>query len=360
MPQRMMWIFVITAGLIFLPTVSLAQKVYVTGNVVMEDGATPPPANTLIELVCFGNATPQGRTTAKGDFSIMLGTSSQIADASSRTARGGTAGPSTDPARQGQEPLSLATCDLRAHLDGYVSTTLSLAARRYGDSPELGTIVLRLPVKVEGVTVSATSAMASKDAKKAFDKGLELSAQGKDEDAQKSFEKAVELHPKYAAAWLELGRLAEKKKNLDQARKDYGEAISTDATFIPPRLQLYAMAVRESNWKAVAEGTDAVLKLDSVNYLDAYYYNAVANFQLGNFQDAEKSARQALKLDINRRNPKTNYVLGGALANEGKYAEALNYMRAYLASSPAEAESVKKQIANIESAATQAAPKAQP
>ncbi len=62
------------------------------------------------------------------------------------------------------------------------------------------------------------------------------------------------------------------------------------------------------------------------------YYNAVANLQLGKLDIAEKSAREAAKMDGAYRNPKINYVLGMILVKKLEFKEAGECLRAYLKS----------------------------
>ena len=62
---------------------------------------------------------------------------------------------------------------LRARLAGYRSQTISLANRRPMDPPDVGTILLHRLGASEGSTISAVSLRAPKDAKKAYDKGLD-------------------------------------------------------------------------------------------------------------------------------------------------------------------------------------------
>ena len=56
---------------------------------------------------------------------------------------------------------------------GYRSDVISLAGRRNLDDPNVGTIMLHSMVHFEGLTTSATSALAPKEARKAFEKGLD-------------------------------------------------------------------------------------------------------------------------------------------------------------------------------------------
>lgn len=319
-----------------------------TGKVTLNDG-TIPPEPVRIERVCNGlRPHPEGFTDSKGRFSITLGQETDIMpDASETESRNiATGGGSLGGIRESD----LMNCELRAVLPGFTSDTISLATRRYLDNPDVGTIVLHRLSNVEGLTISATSALAPKDARKAYEKALEDLKKNKLDDAQKSLEKAVSVYPKYAVAWFDLGRLHEQRDHADQARNAYGQAIAADAKYINPYERLYLMDAKEQKWKEVAENSDHVLHLNPYDFPGAYYYNAVANLELGNLDAAEKSGREAVKQDTLHQNPRTSYVLGIILAKKGEFAPAADLLRAYLQADPAakDAGEVRQQLAQIE------------
>jgi len=140
--------------------------------------------------------------------------------------------------------------------------------------------------------------------------------------AEKELEKAVQLYPKYAVAWFELGRIRESRNEVESARKAYGEALGADAKFVKPYHQLAGLSLKEQNWQDVADTTGRLIKLDPVDYADAYFYNSVANYYLKNLDAAEKSVREAQKLDTRNQMPKTNQLLGVILAEKQDFAGA--------------------------------------
>jgi len=330
------------------PSAISQRALYLTGRVVLSDGAAlPEPAK--IERVCTGASRVAAYTDLKGRFSFNLGQSQELADASQA--------PGTGPATRGARNRPILDCELRISLPGFRVETVPLSDSRYLDNLDLGTIILRRIANVEGLTVSATSALAPKDAKKAYEKGLEAAGKKNPAEARKDFEKAVEIYPRYAAAWFELGRLSEDKEQFDDARKSYGQAVGADAKYIPPHERLAWIGLREQKWQAVAENSDAILRLDPIDYPDAYYLNGVGNFQLGNLDAAEKSAREALTRDTAHKNVRTPYLLGLILAQKGNYAEAIPLLRAFLEQNPdvSDAANIREQLASMEQAAGQKA-----
>ncbi|MCS6951666.1 MAG: tetratricopeptide repeat protein [Bryobacteraceae bacterium] len=351
------------------PFPEMRRPVFLSGKVLLEDG-TPPPEPVVIERVCNGVVRPEGYTDSKGRFSIELGRNAlMMADASVGSAAdpgfGGTGGFGTQRGSMtnlggpmgGLSERDLIGCELRASLPGYQSQVVMLSGRRLFDNPDVGTIVLRRLGNVEGTTISMTSLSAPKEARKAYEKGREAAGKKKWADAQKQLEKAVQLHPEYAAAWFELGRTLESQNHVAQAREAYSKALAADPKFINPYLQLAGIAARERNWEEVAAVTDRILQLNPFDFPGAYFYNAVANFNLRKLDAAEKSAKEALKLDTQNRFPKVNHLLGLILAQKHQFASAVTHLRNYLALAPnaPDAETVKQQLAEVERFAAQTA-----
>ena len=346
---------------------NINRPIFLSGKVMMDDG-TPPPDSVVIESVCGGrNPRPEAYTDTKGHFQFQLGqNSAMMADASVGNLGsmggypggggygGGQQGTGMSSGGMGSSTMSmsrdLVNCDLRANLPGYRSDVLNLSGHRMFDNPDVGTIILHRMGNVEGTTISMTSLQAPKEAKKAYEKGKDFLKKKKHPEAQKEFQKAVDAYPRYAAAWFELGRLQEEGKQVDEARKSYHAALEADKRYVNPYLQLSMIAARESNWQDLADTTTHVVKLDPVDYPHAWFLNSVANYNLKKFDEAEKSAREAQKLDTQHRNPKIAQVLGLALIEKHDYPGAAEQLRAYLQFAPSapDAAQVRNQLAELD------------
>jgi tetratricopeptide (TPR) repeat protein len=334
------------------PTVP-PRGITISGKVSSTDG-TAIPAGVVIERVC-GNTRPraEGYTDNKGRFMFVLGQEMGVfADASEAPER---TFPASAGGRGGNE---LATCDLRAVLPGFQSDTVSLANHQYLGDSDVGTILVHRMANVEGLTISATSAMAPKDARKSYEKALDAEKKDKTDEAQKELEKAVALYPKYASAWYELGMIDERREHVDKAREAYAQAIAADSKYVNPYERLYVLASKEGKWQEAADTSDRVIRLNPYDFPGAFYFNAVANFQLHQLDAAEKSGREAVRLDTRHVNPKANYILGLILAQKGNFTEGLEFLRAYLKEAPqaTDADRVRKQIAEMEQMATAKTP----
>ena len=330
------------------------RPTFLAGKVALSDGGTLPEP-VKIERVCGAISRVESYTDLKGRFSFEVGRSQEVPDASDDTNGGNFGAPSR---MRDRSPF---VCDLRVSLPGFRSETISLADKQYLDNSDLGTITLHRIASVEGLTISATSSLAPKDAKKAFEKGLDAVNTKNAAEAQKDFERAVELYPRYAAAWYELGRLNEEQNRFDDARKSYAQAVAADAKFIPPHERLAWIDLRESKWQELADGTDAILRLDPIDYPDAYYLGGVGNLQLGNLDLAEKDAREAITRDTAHKNPRAPYLLALILAQKRDYDAAVPLLRTFLAQNPdvSDAGTVRQQLAAIEQAAREKASAAQ-
>ena len=315
----------------------VAPSGYLQGSVTFEDGSIPT-AKVTIESVCDGRPRAETTVDKKGRFQFTLGqNNAEVLQDASRTA--GNA--------RGAAPTSIDMCSVRAVLEGYLSDQISLANRRFGDKPELGTIVLHKQ--------SAAAAAVPKDAKQSFDKGADALKNKKTDDAIKDFKKAVDFYPNYAQAWTEMGKAQLAAKQTDDAHQSFEAAIKADANYAPAYLGLASLEAGAQNWKALADVTDRLLKIAPVSSPQVYLYNTVAYLRLQNAPAAEKSARAGQQVDIRHEAPKLWQMLGAILADRGEFAAAADQFRKYLeyAPSAADAATVKGQLAECERLAAQ-------
>jgi tetratricopeptide (TPR) repeat protein len=317
---------------------SMPQPVFVSGRVLLEDG-TPATGQVVIERICQTRTFREGYADSRGYFSIQLGINTGVFnDASTNTMELGTGGlggfNGGGPNSASSSESQYASCEIRASLAGFRSDSLPLFNIRPLNRNDVGVIVLHNYANVQGLTTSATSALAPKDARKSFERGKKALESNKPDEAQKELLNAVGLFPRFAEAWYDLGRVYERRDHKEEARDAYGKAIAADANFVPPYERLYLMAFGENKWQEVVETSDRVLRLNPYDFPGAYYVNAVANFQLKNFDAAEKSARQATRLVGKQAEPRSHYVLGLALAQKGDFSASSQSLNTYMKVAP--------------------------
>ncbi len=345
---------------------TMPTPIFLSGRVMLEDGTAPPPG-VVIERVCDGRSHAEGYTDTKGNFSFQLfqphsGVMQEADETGGMRSGGGGMGGMGGASRAGSpggtygQDRALIGCELRAKIAGYRSQSINLAGHRPLDPPDLGTILLHRNAGAEdGSTVSAVSLAAPKDARKAFEKGEDALKKGKLDDARKDFEKAVAVYPHYAAAWSDLGKL-QMGSDAEDARKSFQSAIEADPKFVTPYVELSILEVKAEKWQTVADLTRKATQLDAFDYPQAFYFNAVANFYLKDLDAAEKSAREAARLDTRHLYPGDLHLLGLILAQGHDYAGAAEQLREYLRISPHadDSEAARSQLAHIEQDAAQA------
>jgi tetratricopeptide (TPR) repeat protein len=315
--------------------------VFLSGRVMLDDG-TEPQERASIERVCNGRVRRESYTDSHGQFGFQLGAEDRgFQDASvggysdpmrnsSLYTNAQTPGAPLAMASQGVTQRELMGCELRANLPGFRSESISLAGRQLFDTSSVGTIVLHRIGKVEGTRISATSLQAPRNAKKAFERGQDFLKKGNKAEAAGEFSKAIELYPKYAEALVQLGDIYAGQGLGEKAKKLYEQAMKADAQFLPPYFGLAMLAAREQDWKAVAEFSGRALALDAYEYPVAYLYDAAANYNLRNFDRAEKSARTGQRLDAQHRLPRFDFILANVLMHRGDDAGAAEELRLFL------------------------------
>ena len=349
-------------------TPGIPTPIFISGKVIVADGAPLPPG-IAIQRVCQGLPRTVGYTDSRGNFSFQWGDYSGVTPDASESGSGGLFGPGEGrsattgggsrmsggnspgmTSQSGGFGGSIGACELRASLAGYTSDSVNLFMHRAMDNPDVGHIILHRNTAVQGLAVSATSLNAPKDARKAYEHGLTALHKGKQADAGKDFEKAVGIYPTYADAWVELGRLRSAGQQAEPAREAFQKAIDSDGKLVAPYMELGLMAAREQKWDDSAKYMDRAVQLDPVDFPQAWYIDAVANFNLKKIDPAEKSAREALKLDPQHRNPRAGYLLGLVLMEKRDYAGAATELKNYLAVAPTadNHEQVRKQLEQIE------------
>lgn len=305
----------------------ISRPVLLAGQVLLEDG-TPPPEPVIVTRSCGGRPIPQGYTDSNGRFSFEMGRNpSTMMDVQN-------SGATVSSLGGGFNPSNLQGCELRAVATGFSSDAIDLSGRRLLESPDVGVIVLRRLEGVVGSVFSATTLLARKEVREAFEKGRELARKQKYDEAIGEYEKAVRSEPRFAAAWFELGLVHQIQNHPREAEEAYRKAVAADPEFVKPYRQLAFLAFHEQKWQEVLEATDRLLWLDPVSYPGAHYFDSVAHFQMNDLEAAERSARKATTLDPERTIPRAHAVLGAILIERQDYAGAAEQLRAYIELAP--------------------------
>ena len=320
---------------------ALGRPFFLEGTVVLEDGSPPSEPVPIIRSCGGGGGVPLGFTDADGRFSFGAGGDpSAMMDVQNSV--GG------DPSAGGYHDLM--GCELRAVATGFSSDAINLGSRRLLDNPHVGTIVLRRLEGVLGSIFSDTALRATKDARNAYTKGRARVQERKYDEAVREYEKALRVAPHFAAAWFELGLVHQIQGHFTEAKAAYREAVKADPEYVRPYRQLAALSFQEQDWPAVLETTKRLLWLDPRSYADAYLNDAVARFYQNDLAGAEKSAREAVRLDSDRKIPRARYVLAAILIERQDYAAAAAALRDYVEHAPPgpELEQARSMLAQLD------------
>jgi tetratricopeptide (TPR) repeat protein len=133
----------------------------------------------------------------------------------------------------------------------------------------------------------------------------------------------------------------------DAAHEDFQKAMDLDGKLVGPWQELGYMASDQSKWEDAARYLNRAVRLDPMNSPMAWYFNAMANYNLGRFEQAERSVRAEMKLD---KNPRAEYLLGLVPIARKDLRGGAEALRSYLASSPKTEEAViaRKQLTRVE------------
>ena len=216
----------------------------------------------------------------------------------------------------------------------------------------VGTIILHpisRPVD-DRSTVSVTSLAAPAEAKKEFAKGEEQERKGKWSAACEYFKKAIQVYPRFALAWLELGRTQVKQNDLTGAQRSFHEATEQDPHLVDGYVQTATLAAQQKQWKDLRDSTEHLVELSPDATPNFWFLNSAANYNLGNVAEAETSATRGLRLDTNHRVPQLEYLYGMILARRGNYKAAVEHLRTYLRLSPnaSDAADVQNKLAQLQ------------
>jgi hypothetical protein len=337
---------------------------FLGGRVATYD-SSPVPSDMLVERVCNNKVRQEVYASPHGDFTMQLGSRADSFPEGSADAES-TSGVSNKDSAMGIPRRELTNCELRVSAAGFFSRSVSLMeVDTFASNIDVGVIVVKRGGKVEGATLSAIPYRAPKDARRAYEKGLEAEKKGKLAAARKYFETAVEIYPSFANAWFQLGSVLQKENEKDEARKAYTQATTLDSKFMPPYLFLASLAFETGNWTEVLKLTSHILDLDPLNqtnitgyfvdldplnYSEAYFYNSFANYKLNKIEDAEKSALKAEHLDLRTHFPQLHLLLAQIFARKNNYARAIEEIQTYLALVPLakDADQQREQLAKLE------------
>jgi tetratricopeptide (TPR) repeat protein len=290
----------------------------IAGRVVANGG--PPPERAWVTVHCEGPATWDwgGYADRRGEF---------LSSAPDGRAEFG--------------PDSDGFCEIVAIAHGF-----ERGVARTTHTRESNVLVTLRPLAPGDDTVRYADIAVPENARKWFDRAAEDARARRWKPAEEKLRKALAAFPSYALAWSELGAALQSQGKQDAAAEAYTKALAIDARLTSAAVRLAVLQAGQQRWAEVASTTGA-----AVDDPTLFFYNAVANYNLGRLDAAERSARRAAEL----RFPRAHYILGRVLAAKGQFGPAAAEMSKYLELMPdaADAPRVRAEIRDAAARARQ-------
>ncbi len=328
-----------------IPTVP--EIIYIAGSVMQEDGS-PPPFGTVIELDCGDTITREATVDSTGGYGFQVGSSNRIgrvmADASDRIGEDifDTADVSQNLGSRGWStsmrttPLSvrLLRCEVRGQYPGYRSTSARMRAGSISGYTEVEPILMYPIARVQGTSVSLTSMLAPKQARRSVEQATKALKKEKFDEAEVLLKSAIGIYPASAEAWFLLGDVYQLQKRKQEARESYLRAVQADGLYVRPYLRLARLSMNERDWRNAADLSNKALELDPIAFPEAYYLNALALYNLKDLETAERSVRKGQRLDLSRQFPQMHLILANILSIKQDALGSIEEMRKYLKDAP--------------------------
>jgi VWFA-related protein len=335
----------ILATVLWVPR-GFSQSWYVIGQVVMEDGSPLPKRVPILRDCGASRVSYEAVADRHGRFVFRLVEPS------------GMAGSDLHTLEYTAFFMSAVRCVLRASLSGYESSAIDLGEWRPTNDPHLPPLVLRRP-RPEAAFSTEADAAIPKSARKAWVLAMKAVEAGNWRGAEQHLRPVVAAHPKFARGWHLLGAMHQNQKKAEEALDAFRRAIEADPKALGPYVLLARLAIQVKDWQTALTASEALIKADARHrYPEAYVHNAVARYQRNDLDGAEKSAREAVRLDRKHLLPRAELILGTVLSAKRDYTGAASHLRQYLELEPkaADAEAVRTRIANLGKPGTGAAP----
>ena len=273
------------------PQIPMAPEiVFITGSVMQEDGS-PPPFGTVIELDCGDTITREATVDLTGGYGFQVGSSNRIGrvmpdasdpigkDVFDTTDVSQSTGSSGWATSMRTTPLSvrLMRCEVRGQYSGYRSTSARMRPGSISGYTEVGPILMYPIAKVQGTSVSLTSMLAPKQARRSVEQATKALKKQKFDEAEVLLKSAISVYPASAEAWFLLGDVYQLQKHEQEARESYLRAVQADGLYVRPYLRLARLSMNERDWRNAADLSNKALELDPIAFPEAYYLNALAS-----------------------------------------------------------------------------------
>jgi tetratricopeptide (TPR) repeat protein len=182
------------------------------------------------------------------------------------------------------------------------------------------------------VSVAQLDEQVPDEARKEFEKGIELSDKGKFQDAAERFKKALAIFPNFFRArntlgiqYLKLGRWAE-------AAEHFEKAIEIDPKALGPRQNIASALIEQKKYAEAIEHLNRALSIDSSSPT-AHLYAGIASLGVDAIDQAERELSTALSLG-GAEYSNAHFYLALVYMKKGERQPAIRELNAYLEKLP--------------------------
>ena len=321
--------FLLTLVLVVPQFRAHGENVILHGKVVMEDGAKPGRPIMVLRY-CDGLQFPTAQTMAAaktGVYYLQLFLNA-FGEAYSTASDFG-------------------ACHLEASLSGYSSSRVDLTDRNSIKGFEIADIVL---ARAEPGLRPFENASAPGSVARPWGAAVKLMNARSWAQAETLLRNIVTTAPTFTAAWMALGNVYLNDRNPEQARHAFEKAIELG----PNRLVAYSMLLEaeigSGAWEDAVKTSKTLIAADARHvYLEAYIQNALALYELKDYDGAAARINEAIRLDKRMEFPRSEFILGLVLEARSDLDGAGGHLRHYLAEHPKarDAEFVADRLANL-------------
>jgi cytochrome c-type biogenesis protein CcmH/NrfG len=178
-------------------------------------------------------------------------------------------------------------------------------------------------------TASVTALQIPRKAQKEYEAACAALKLNNMRETERHLRRATEIYPKYVAGWVMLGQTLETTQQTAAARSACSRASTADPNYLPAYLCLAEIAGREQQWNDVLNLTKRALELNPVNDAYAYFFRAIAYFNLNQLPEAQDGALKAEAIDREHHEPLVQYLLAQIYEAEHDSAAAAAHLREY-------------------------------
>lgn len=183
---------------------------------------------------------------------------------------------------------------------------------------------------VRGATVSAVRLGVPSKARGQYEKACDEFRKKKLTDAEQHARGAIEKYPNYPAAWVMLGLVLQGEQKMGDAHDACSKPLKVDPSYLPPYLCLAGLLDHEKNWSDLLTWSDRFLGMNPAADMYAYYYRGLAQFQLNNLPEAQKSVLQAIAIDTEHHQPGLNFLLAQIYGQQRDLPDATVQIQQFL------------------------------